>query len=66
MTTIHQYLERQLKEAETKALRALAGYKFYMFGYWAARWVQLNKDGGFRKPNPFKDYVALARKKVRK
>ena len=54
-----------LKEAEAKAWKSLAGYKFYMFGYWAARWVQVNKDGEFRKPNPFKELVLLARRKAR-
>jgi hypothetical protein len=50
-------------DAEVKALKALAGYKFYMFGYWAAAWVKYNqlmpKDQ--KLANPFKDAVLLAR-----
>ncbi len=56
-------LEHEMREAEKKAHDSLTRYKFQMFGYWAAIWVHLNKIGGFRKPNPFKDYVALARRK---
>lgn len=57
-------LEKELKEAEAKAHKALAGYKFQMFGYWAAIWVHLNKIGGFRKPNPFSAYVKQAQQKA--
>lgn len=64
MSTREQKL-RNLREAETKAWNALKGYKFYMFGYWAARWVQINRDEGFKKPNPFKGLVDLARRKSR-
>lgn len=51
-------------EAERKAWAALAGYKFWMFGYWAATWVKYNQllpNDGLRKPNPFKGLVAIAR-----
>jgi len=54
-------LEAELQEAEEKAWKALAGYKFAMFGYWAAIWVHLNRLGRFGRPNPFRDAVALAR-----
>ena len=60
---IRARLERDLAEAERKAHRNLAIYKFMNFGYWAAIWVHLNQVGRFNKPNPFSDYVKLARKK---
>jgi len=60
---IRARLERDLAEAERKAHRNLAIYKFMNFGYWAAVWVHLNQVGRFNKPNPFSDYVKLARKK---
>lgn len=54
-------------EAEKKAWDSLARYKFLMFGYYAARWVTLNKilvDCGYvgEVKNPFKGLVDLARK----
>ena len=52
-------LEIEMREAEVKAWRSLAGYKFVMFGYWAAIWVHLNRIGGFDKPNPFKPLVMI-------
>jgi hypothetical protein len=54
-------ISRAMAEAEKKAWVALAGYKFYMFGYWAAKWVSLNSLSGLRQPNPFKRLVAIAR-----
>jgi hypothetical protein len=49
-------------EAERKAWKSLAGYKFLMFGYHAAQWVLLNKlDCGFRMKNPFRGLVKVAR-----
>lgn len=59
-------LELEMKQAERKAHDSLARYKFSMFGYWCAIWVHLNKISGLRKPNPFKDYVTLARRKARR
>ena len=50
-----------MAEAERKAWRALAGYKFWMFGYWAGIWVHLNRLGGFHRPSPFRKLVDLAR-----
>lgn len=50
-----------LEEAETKAWKALAGYKFMMFGYWAAVWVHLNRVGRFKRPNPWKALVKAAK-----
>ena len=58
----HQ-LEQELNEAEKKAHDNLARYKFHNFGYWAAIWVHINRIGRFHRPNPFIDYVRLARQK---
>lgn len=52
----------ELKEAEDKAWDSLSRYKFQMFGYWAAIWVHLNRLGGFKRPNPWKQIVQDARK----
>ena len=54
-------LIRHLEEAETKAWDSLARYKFQMFGYWAAIWVHLNKIGGFKRPNPWRELVKQAK-----
>lgn len=54
-------------EAEEKAWRALAGYKFWMFGYHAAQWVLLNKIDmpfGEKMPNPFTRLVKAAREHI--
>ena len=51
-------------EAVRRALVSLSRYKFVMFGYWAAIWVYLNMAGP-RQPNPFKDFVDLAREKLK-
>lgn len=55
------HLEEHLKEAERKAWDSLARYKFQMFGYWAAIWVHLNRIGNFKRPNPFRSLVNLAK-----
>lgn len=54
-------------EAELKAYKALAGYKFAMFGYWAGIWVHMNQciasqDPGLKKRNPFRVLVKHAQK----
>lgn len=54
-------LLRELKEAEAKAWDALGRYKFWMFGYFAARWVYVNRLSGARQRNPFLPLVQLAR-----
>lgn len=54
-------LDEELREAEHKAIDALARYKFFMFGYWAAIWVHLNRISGGNRPSPFKRLVATAR-----
>lgn len=50
-----------LTEAEKKAWDSLSRYKFQMFGYWASIWVHLNKIGKFKKHNPFKKIVKIAK-----
>ena len=56
-------LRRERDAAEQKAWKALAGYKFWMFGYWAAWWVKLNQlcPGG-PAPSPWKSLVNTARR----
>jgi len=53
--------ERKL--AEQRAWKALAGYKFYMFGYWAAAWVKYNQllPPGMVDPSPFRALVEIGR-----
>lgn len=51
----------EMDTARHKAWKALAGYKFWMFGYWAAIWVHLNHVGRFKQPNPWKVLVDSAR-----
>jgi hypothetical protein len=57
-------IEDAMIEAESKAWRALAGYKFWMFGYHAAQWVLLNRIHRKRSPNPFTRLVKLARNQI--
>ncbi len=47
--------------AKRDAIKNLARYKFSNFGYHAARWVLLNQLVGDKQPNPFNEFVALAR-----
>ncbi len=54
-------IEKHMDEAEKRALDALSRYKFQMFGYWASIWVHLNRIGGFKKQNPFRNFVEVAR-----
>ena len=56
----------QRDQAEEKAWKSLAGYKFSMFGYWAAAWVKYNQllTQPMRLPNPFKDLVHAAREHI--
>ena len=55
----------EIENAEVKAWDALSRYKFWMFGYWAAIWVHLNRlspvIGG--RQNPFGELVKMARKR---
>ncbi len=52
--------------AESKAWEALSGYKFWMFGYHAARWVNLNAllVSSDKFKSPFLAAVKLARTKI--
>lgn len=54
-------LEKEMAHAERAAWDALGRYKFWMFGYWAAVWVHLNRIGGFKRANPFRAVVKVAR-----
>ena len=56
-----QRLEIELDQAEHKAIDSLSRYKFAMFGYWAGIWVHLNRVGDFRRPNPFREFVEVAK-----
>lgn len=49
-----------MEETERKAWSSLAGYKFWMFGYYAAAWVKYNQLLDEPLPNPFKQLVKLA------
>lgn len=54
-------------DAEKRAWDALARYKFWMFGYWSAKWVTLNGllAGDMQKrENPFASLVKAARERV--
>ena len=55
-------IEKEMAEAEKKAIDSLKRYKFMMFGYWAGVWVHLNRISGLKQPSPFKGLVQLARK----
>lgn len=59
---MEEKLLNELYHAEEKAWDSLARYKFAMFGYWAGVWVHLNRVGGFKKPNPWKELVTIARR----
>lgn len=54
-------LLQELDQAERDAWKNLARYKFWMFGYFAARWVFLNRVLAAKRPNPFKRLVQVAR-----
>lgn len=51
----------ELHEAERKAWMSLSRYKFWMFGYYAARWVFLSRLQPKRLANPFRCLVEIAR-----
>lgn len=55
----------ELDEAERKAWDALSRYKFWMFGYWSAIWVHLNRVSGAKRCNPWKSLVMAARSHIR-
>lgn len=55
-----------MRDAETKAWEALSGYKFWMFGYHAARWVNYNQllPQIRRFRSPFRSLVEIAARHV--
>jgi len=65
-----QVLLAKLDESEFKALDSLSRYKFEMFGYWSSTWVKYNQlafEMGVidkKRPNPFKEFVHLAKARV--
>lgn len=58
-------IEDEREEAKRKAMKALAGYKFQMFGYWAAIWVHMNRLCKTKQASPFKAMVHAAREAMR-
>jgi hypothetical protein len=54
-------LAAEIDIAAQNAWKALAGYKFMMFGYWAGIWVHLNRIEGRKRPSPFAILVRVAR-----
>lgn len=58
-------LLEELDSAERDAWKNLARYKFWMFGYFAARWVYLNRLADAKRPNPFKRIVQSAREALK-
>ncbi len=57
-------IQEALKDAEAKAWEALSGYKFWMFGYHAARWINYNRLLDKPLHNPFHEAVKLGRRMV--
>lgn len=55
-----------MRDAELKAWEGLRGYKFWMFGYHAARWVNYNQllPNARRFRSPFRALVEIADRKV--
>ena len=58
---MEEKLRSAMADEECKAWKALAGYKFWMFGYHSSKWVSYNKLGGFKEPNPWGRLVKLAK-----
>ena len=58
---IEKVIRPEREEALQKALTALSQYKFWMFGYWAAVWVRMNKLDPRPEPSPFQKFVQMAR-----
>jgi len=55
-----------MRDAEVKAWEGLRGYKFWMFGYHAARWVNYNQllPNIQRFRSPFRSLVEIADRKL--
>lgn len=58
-------LTAELNRAEERAWRSLAQRKFWMFGYWAARWVFISQMIGTRRSSPFRELVEVAKNKLK-
>ena len=56
--------ENQRAIAEEKGWDSLARYKFFMFGYWCATWVQMNRLCAQKADNPWRELVMLARQRT--
>jgi hypothetical protein len=65
-TTPDDRIIAALHDAEVKAWEGLRGYKFWMFGYHAARWVNYNQllPQGRKFRSPFRALVEIADKKI--
>jgi len=59
-------VQAKLAEAEKKAWLSLAGYKFIMFGYWAAQWVLCKSLLPAHVRNPFASLVRFAKEECAK
>lgn len=58
-------IEAEIAAAERKAWDALSRYKFWMFGYWAAIWVYLNRLAPAGRRSPWRALVHAAREHLR-
>jgi hypothetical protein len=56
----------KMLDAEENAWMALSAYKFWMFGYHSARWVNYNKllPRSERQKNIFRELVEIGRRKA--
>jgi len=54
-------ISNRMADAYMKAFDSLGRYKFLMFGYWAAQWVNLNSLLPTPRPNPFRALVKFAK-----
>ncbi len=57
---------QELEKAQ-EAIKDLAKYKFWMFGYYASRWVHMNHTlpKEFQNPSPFGALVAIGRRNLK-
>lgn len=61
---MEEKIRAQMQDAERKAWEALAGYKFWMFGYHAGRWINYKNLLGTQERSPFSSLVAVARRRL--
>lgn len=67
MSTVErEIIESYMAEAYWTAIDNLSRYKFWMFGYHAAKWINYCRLLGERRPNPFKAFVDLAKEQKSK